>query len=103
MCIDPIHTFTSGVSTFGVEKFIAFEFEPCEERTDIDAEEFCMSEREVSDWLEEEKPKVKIVFSHNFIDFEAKKEPLKLSLSTASFGRMDQLTSWHGKVPLEYH
>ena len=47
MCADPVHTHTSGTATYGVEKFVALEFEECTNRTDIDTESFCWGEEAV--------------------------------------------------------
>lgn len=103
MCADPIHTQTSGTVTFGVEKFVALEFEDCKDRTDIDTESFCWKEEAVLNWGHSNHPRTKVIYSHNFIDFEDPDDPLKLSLTNHEFGNFQHNIRWRAIMPLEYH
>lgn len=55
-------------------------WQSCHDRTDS-AKPECMSQRDQEEWIKENNPTAHLIYSHNFVDFDSPKKPLKQSVA----------------------
>lgn len=62
-----------------------------------------MSEEEVEQWIEEVHPEFSLVYSHNFIDFSSKSQPLARTVTIYKFYEVNGPSIIKVHVPLLVH
>ena len=77
-CADTRDTIVDGNSLSGYRVQSMLVWQACHDRTDS-AKPECMSSKEQQDWVRKNNPTAYLIYSHNFVDFDAPNKALKHS------------------------
>ena len=86
-----------------MSKIFHFEWQACNDRTDIDVVSECMPLDQQQRWLKQRDIEAFVIYSHNFVDYAAYNEPVKFSASTKAGSRLQENSSLTIKVPMNMH
>ena len=87
----------------GIEQLLVIEWQECELREDSGKPEVCMSPEEIVSWFRIHRSTFWLLFSHNFVDYNAKSDYVKFSAMVANIDNLDYDQQIEVTVPTTVH